>query len=112
MSMTACCGLDCGECPALVARRTGDDDLRRRTAAEWSALYGAEIAPETVDCDGCLREGGVHFPHCDVCGVRGCCTGKGLSSCAGCDSYPCPLLEEIFGFAPEAKARLDSLRGE
>jgi len=56
--MIACCGLVCTECPAYIATRNGDDELRKKTAADWSKFYGHEIKPEDITCEGCQSESG------------------------------------------------------
>ncbi|HQJ56387.1 MAG TPA: DUF3795 domain-containing protein [Caldisericia bacterium] len=34
--MMAYCGFDCTKCPAYIAKKENDDELRIRTAKEWS----------------------------------------------------------------------------
>lgn len=110
--MTAFCGLDCGRCPAYLATRNDDPELRRDTAKRWSALFQSQIRPEEINCLGCQSDSGVLFGHCLVCGIRRCAADKGLANCAGCGVYPCPELEPIHKYAPEAKKALDRLRVE
>lgn len=109
--MISCCGLVCSECPALVARRTGDDDLRRRTAADWSKQFGADIRPEHVDCDGCTTPGGVHIPHCHECGIRACAIGRAVPNCGRCGEYPgCQTISGFLAMVPDAGRVLDAER--
>ncbi len=111
--MIACCGLVCSECPALVARRTGDDDLRRRTAAEWSAMYGADVRPEHIDCDGCTctAPGGVHTPHCAECQIRACALARSLPNCGRCGEYAgCQTISGFLAMVPDARKVLDAER--
>lgn len=113
MSVRGCCGLSCSDCPAFVARATGDDLLRRKTADEWSAMYGARIEPSDIDCVGCTSNGEPHFHHCGECDVRRCCTGRGLSICGSCGDYPgCGTIEEFLSMVPSARAALESAREE
>lgn len=106
----AICGLDCSTCPAFLAAKTDDQELRIRTAAAWSAAYGADIKAASVNCHGCLAEGGIQFEHCSRCGIRACARGKAYENCAACPDYPCAALGGLFEHAPDAKARLDGLR--
>ena len=108
--MIAYCGLNCEECPALLATRSGDYSLREKVAEEWSRMYNADISADDINCAGCLSEEGPHFSHCFECNMRICAREKSLDSCAMCDSYPCADLTEFFEYVPEAKARLDGLR--
>ena len=34
--LIACCGLDCENCAARIATVNNDDELREKTAKEWS----------------------------------------------------------------------------
>lgn len=109
--MTARCGLVCSDCPALLARRSGDDDLRRRTAAEWSKIYDADVRPEHIDCDGCTTGGGVHTPHCYECGIRACGTARGVPNCGRCAEYPgCRTISGFLEMVPDARKVLDAER--
>lgn len=107
----AYCGLECNTCGAYLATINNDDELRRKTAAEWSQMFNVDIDPATINCNGCTVEGGVHFQHCSVCEVRLCGVQKGVKNCAGCDKYACEKLEKFFAMVPEAKQRLDSIAG-
>ena len=108
--LISCCGLVCSECPAFVARKRGDDTLRREAAATWSEMYGAEIKPEDMNCDGCTVAGGVHFSYCEQCEVRPCCLGHGVDNCALCPDYSCDKLDKLHELAPSARTNLDEIR--
>ncbi len=111
MKMIAYCGLDCYSCPARLAFLNNDNSLRKKTAAEWSKLFGADIKAEHVNCTGCTAEG-IKFPHCEHgCVMRKCAMEKGIEHCALCDVYPCEQLAAFFVHAPEAKVNLDTLIG-
>ena len=44
--LIACCGLDCENCAARIATVNNDDELREKTAKEWSVLINKpEITP-------------------------------------------------------------------
>ncbi len=108
--MIAYCGLTCTDCPAYLATKNNDDALRAETAAKWSKLFKAEIAPEEIACHGCLSEGGSLFSHCHVCAIRKCGQIKGVENCAHCNEYPCAQLSEFHETVAEAKRVLDDIR--
>ncbi len=109
--MIACCGIDCGQCPALHATLADDDAKRAETAAQWSQEFGADIKPEQVNCTGCNAEG-VKFIHCTTgCKIRPCCLERGYTTCAECDEFACATLEEFFGMVPGIRENLEKLRG-
>jgi len=109
--MIGVCGLVCTECPAFLAYQTDDDDLRVRTASEWSEMYNADLTPEDINCTGCMSKEGVQIAHCNVCEIRKCGLEKNVLNCALCDDYICDKLSEFFNYAPEAKDTLDGIRG-
>ena len=39
--LIACCGLDCENCTARIASVNNDDELREKTAKEWSVPIAA-----------------------------------------------------------------------
>jgi len=106
--LIACCGLDCRTCPALQATVNDDDQLRRDTAGQWSAMFKAEIKPEDINCLGCRGEG-PYFSHCRVCGIRACCAAKGWETCAPCPDLPCDQLQPVFAYTSSARDNLKSL---
>lgn len=111
-SMISHCGLDCAQCPAYLATRKNDQALREKTAAEWSAMYQADIKPEQVVCEGCHAFKGTLFNHCHVCEIRKCAIEKGVQNCAHCSDYACETLTAFFNMAPEAKTNLDKIRSQ
>jgi hypothetical protein len=106
----AFCGLACSECPAYLATQHDSAEERQQVAEAWSKQFSSDIKPEDICCDGCLPGCARHFQHCFECGIRACGVARGVDNCGFCDEYPCEKLERFFGFAPEAKARLDSIR--
>jgi hypothetical protein len=104
------CGLVCSECPSFIARKTNDDALRQKTAAEWSSQYHAQFTPEQINCDGCVTDNGVLFPYCSVCEIRACAHGRGLTSCAQCADYACETLTKFLTHVPAARETLDRIR--
>lgn len=108
--MIAYCGIVCTSCPAYLATQNNDDQLRAKTATQWSQMYQMEIKPEEINCDGCLSAGPRLIGHCHVCAVRKCGWEKGIENCASCDDYSCAELDKIHGFSPESKKVLDEIR--
>lgn len=103
------CGIDCAACPALIATRTNDAELRAKTAVEWSKSYGHEFKPEQINCTGCTSAG-AHLGYCDICEIRRCAGTRKVENCAFCSDYGCPTLAGFHKGAPEARARLDAVR--
>jgi hypothetical protein len=74
--MIAYCGIVCTECPAFLAKKTDDDQLRKKTVQKWST----EEFPVTVDdinCDGCLSEDEL-FMDAEECKIRPCAIEKSV----------------------------------
>lgn len=105
------CGITCGECPAYAATQADDDEMRKKTAEEWSKMFNADIKAENINCDGCMPDVGKKFHHCTECEIRLCGIGRGLENCSQCAEYACSKLEEFFGMVPGAKETLDAERG-
>ena len=106
----AYCGLDCANCPALVALANDDKELKIKTAREWSKLYNADIKPEDIECTGCVSREGVKFGHCHKCEIRKCADVKGLETCAHCDKFACEKVSWLLDAVPEAKENLEEER--
>lgn len=107
--MIAFCGLDCFECGAFLATKNNDDKKRAEVAQEWSKLFKVEIPPETINCEGCLSDGGCLFNYCNVCEIRKCGKEKALKNCGYCNEYPCHKLDFIISNNLNAKKRLDEI---
>lgn len=106
--LIACCGLDCESCDARIATIKNDDELREKTAREWSVLNNApEITAATIHCMGC-RADGVKFAYCsDYCEIRRCVHEKGWDTCRDCPEMDtCPRVGAVFQQAPGAKENL------
>lgn len=107
----AYCGLDCSGCPAYIAKVNDDNEIRRKTAEEWSKMFNAEIKPEDINCDGCHAVDGELFIHCFKCPIRKCALEKNIEkNCAYCKLYSCKETDEFFKFVPEAKETLDNIK--
>ncbi len=107
--MISFCGLLCNECPAYIAKQEDNDELRKRTAEQWSKQFKMDMKPEDINCDGCVAEG-VHSGYCRVCEIRKCGMKKELESCAMCDAYACDKVTMIHQHDHKCKERLDALR--
>lgn len=109
-NMIAYCGIDCAKCPAFIAQKTNDNELRKKTAAEWSKAFGHEMKPVDINCVGC-NVAGPHIVYCDqMCEIRKCAVGKKVTTCAACSDYGCETLESFIKNVPEARAILEKLR--
>jgi hypothetical protein len=111
--MIAYCGLICTECPAYIATQADDRAALERVAAQWREEFNApEITVQSVICDGCLGTTGRKCGHCFECEIRACAMGRAVINCAHCDDYGCETITSFFGFAPEARSRLDGIRAQ
>ena len=101
------CGLDCEKCEARIATLNNDDGLRRKVAAEWSALNNVEITPGMINCEGC-RVDGRKTVFCDsLCRIRQCALKKKIETCAACaEMKSCEKLRQITGDSAEARENL------
>jgi len=93
--MIACCGLDCAECRAYIATRTGDRELAGEIAKRWSSAAEGTYTADDIWCDGCHSERLHGF--CVKCPPRLCARGKRLANCGVCGDFPCGKLEELYG---------------
>jgi hypothetical protein len=108
--LIAKCGLDCAKCNAYQARLNNDQELRRKTAEQWSRDFHHDFKPEDIDCVGCQATEGVHVGYCALCEIRACALQRGLATCAACPEYGCPKLVAFHKLAPEAGKNLEALR--
>ncbi len=105
--MLSVCGLICTECPAYLASRTGNKEMKTKTAKEWSRLFKVRIKPEDVNCNGCISQGDNLFGHCKVCEVRLCGKEKGVLNCYVCLDYPCSKIRRLHEYLPQARKTLE-----
>jgi len=109
-NITAFCGIECTKCPAFIAKKENNDELRKKTADEWSKQFNVTIQPESVNCDGCVSLKGVHIDYCAMCEIRKCGLEKEVENCAHCGDYICEKLDKWFKNAPDAKNTLEEIR--
>ncbi|HWR25034.1 MAG TPA: DUF3795 domain-containing protein [Methanosarcina sp.] len=116
----AYCGINCDICPVRIATAEGDNELRRKTAKEWSALYVDilesfginSLKPEDMNCSGCKSEHS-HFIGCAACPIKKCCQERQIGTCANCDEYDsCDMLKGFYSSTAnqDAKESLDKIR--
>jgi hypothetical protein len=111
-----CCGLNCEGCPVFIATANDDDQLRQKTAEEWSGLYseyiGKTVKSEDMNCKGCWSES-IVFIGCSNCMIRECCHERDIETCACCNEYDkCGMLRGFFSVPDHrhAKDNLDEIR--
>ncbi len=97
----------CSECGAYLATKHRDEALRKKTAAEWSKIYGVDVEPESVCCVGCIVSDGPHFQHCSECEIRACGQQKNVANCGRCPEYACERINGFFNLVPAARSVLD-----
>ena len=88
------CGYRCESCPVFRATHANDAAGLAKCAEIWGRLFGVEVQPEHVRCDGCYNELGRKFNK--DCPVRPCCQSRGFITCAECAEYPCAKLAKRF----------------
>jgi hypothetical protein len=95
----AMCGLDCSRCNAFIATKNNNDDLRIKTAQEWTVKRKDEnkpaVKPEDINCFGCLSENKPIYQNCLKCQIRKCGLDKGAKNCNECGEYKCDMLIEL-----------------
>jgi hypothetical protein len=106
----AYCGLDCDQCPALLATQNGDMEALAVVAARWSSATGREIKARNILCDGCKSGSERINAFCGVCEIRECAHGRGVETCASCEEYACERLRGFPAFQREGRANLDRIR--
>jgi hypothetical protein len=100
--IVAYCGLVCHSCPILLATREKNREKRDKMRADITVQirehYGMEY-------------GRMLFSGCSTCQIRKCAREKSIENCAHCYEYACERLEKFFVTDPEARKRLDAIRG-
>jgi len=95
----AMCGLDCSSCPAFIATKNNNDELRKKTAEEWTKKYVSRdeppVKPEDINCLGCLSQVRPIYSNCLKCEIRKCGLVKGIKNCEECKDYKCDKLIEL-----------------
>jgi len=110
--MIAFCGINCAECPTLLATQENDDKKRIKIAKRWSLEYEKhrDLKPEEINCNGCLTKHGILFKSCKVCPIRECGMERKIANCAYCGDYSCQKLNNFLIEVPYGKANLDEIK--
>jgi hypothetical protein len=106
----AICGVNCAECPAYLAHKNDDDELRAKTARQWAKMFEGTFKPEDINCVGCLETTGPQIGNCARCEIRKCGMERKLADCAHCPDYACEKLTKFFEMYPSPKANLEEIR--
>ncbi|MDR0495205.1 MAG: DUF3795 domain-containing protein [Treponema sp.] len=102
----AYCGLDCAECGAYKALQNDDQELREKTAAEWSKMFNVSFTPEMINCSSC-KGSGVQVGNCSECPIRKCAPEKGVVNCGACGEFAtCTAINEFIAQVPSARDNL------
>ncbi len=104
------CGMVCSECEAYLATQDNDNDQRATVAEAWSKLYGVQLVPKDINCDGCVAKNCRHIGHWQTCEIRRCAQERAVQSCADCADYACQKLSAFLDIVSGNKDRLDALR--
>jgi hypothetical protein len=85
------CGIYCGNCPAYLAPRQGDEGELAGLAQENN------MTSQEVGCNGCLSDR--LMPECRECrhGFRACAKEHDVTWCFECQEFPCQRLESFRG---------------
>ena len=88
------CGFRCDQCVAFV-KNSPTAAARRTASAGWSKYFKLNVKPESMRCNGCLAEAcpDYVFPE-KKCAIRSCVAERKLENCAGCEEYPCKMLNK------------------
>lgn len=108
-NLIAYCGIDCAKCPAYIAFINDDDNLREKTAKQWSEMFKHDFNKEDINCEGCTK-GKIHVYFCgNMCNIRKCAMSKNIENCAFCNDYPCQMLSDFIKDIPEAQENLKNI---
>jgi hypothetical protein len=105
-----CCGLNCEDCLVFIATVNNDENLRQKTAEEWSKLYSEHVGktglkPKDMNCTGCKSEKRV-FVGCLNCPIRRCCGKKKSVTCANCEKFEtCDILNGFYAVPAHQSAK-------
>lgn len=88
------CGFHCSSCPAYKGNIKDDND-RNRVHMGWKKIYGLDIPPEAMKCDGCQKPDAENpFRIGGDCPIRNCAVEKEILHCGLCNDFPCDLMKQ------------------
>ncbi|MDE6591616.1 MAG: DUF3795 domain-containing protein [Oscillospiraceae bacterium] len=108
MEIISCCGIMCGECPVYIATEKNDEQMKRFLALKFSES-GRELAPEDINCRGCLSADRENDKFRGGCEVRSCCRENSVRLCAECRKFPCEKADRNIPQGTEHRARLEEM---
>lgn len=100
------CGYRCDLCLAY-RDNIQIDDKRELLSEGWNKIFGLELDPEDIYCDGCLSCKADIKLIDSGCKVRPCVISKGIENCSQCKEFPCEILEDKLVRYDELKEGLD-----
>jgi hypothetical protein len=109
--LLAPCGIDCLQCDAYIATQTDNSELRQKLADDYLKNFNITIPLEALNCDACNQDGR-HIGFCDKCAIRSCARGKGITTCAECEEFPCANGSFIWVEGSKSKAKLEELKNQ
>jgi hypothetical protein len=98
------CGYRCDLCLAYAANLDAHPENAQILSDGWFTYFGFRINPENIRCDGCLQLDGQRID--SDCPVRPCVLEHGYATCAECEAYVCPKLQERIVTLPEVRQRV------
>jgi hypothetical protein len=103
------CGYRCDLCPSYTGNLGSDAD-RVRVSEDYLKYYGLEMAPEDIECGGCLGDRDVANAKCPV---RPCAIARNVETCAECGDFVCENLRQVMdGIKPIVEKHGESMPPE
>jgi len=100
------CGYRCDLCLAFKDN-IQKDDRRELLSKGWNKIFGIELKPENIFCEGCLSCKSDLKLIDSECKVRPCVIARGIENCSQCEEFPCEILEDRLVRYAELEAKLD-----
>ena len=109
MITLAYCGIKCQDCPAFIATKKNNFDMKIEIAEKWSTQE-YPLSPDDVECHGCTSTIRNMMSFCEDCDIRDCAIDKHLDNCAYCNDFTCTKLDKVYKQTPQAKDNLIEIR--
>lgn len=100
------CGYRCDLCHAFKDNIL-KDDKRELLSEGWNKVFGIEIKPEDIYCEGCLSCKSELKLIDGECQVRSCVQARGIENCSQCEAFLCEILERRLVRYEDLEAKLD-----